>query len=69
MQADGTTSLFSASQNGHEAVVKALLDGGAAINQAKVRVVGVSGAVVYVAGWALWAGVFSGVVECVRWLM
>ena len=31
-----------------------LLDGGAAINQAAVRAVGVSGAVVGVAGWALW---------------
>ncbi len=36
-------------------MVRALLDGGAAINQAEVRVVGVSGAVVGVAGWALWA--------------
>ncbi len=49
--------------------MKALLDGGAAVYQAAVRVVYVSGAVVYVAGWALWAGVFGGVVECVRWLM
>ena len=35
-------------------MVRALLDGGAAINQAAVRAVGVSGAVVGVAGWALW---------------
>jgi ankyrin repeat protein len=62
LQADGATSLFSASQNGHDAVVKALLECGAAINQAAVRVVYVSGAVVYVARWALWAGVFGGVV-------
>ncbi len=41
--------MFIASKNGHNAVVRALLDGGAAINQAKVRVVGVSGAVVGVA--------------------
>jgi hypothetical protein len=52
-QADGATPLYVASERGHIAVVRALLDGGAAINQAEVRVVGVSSAVVGVAGWLL----------------
>ena len=54
-------------------MVRALLDGSAAINQATVRVVGVSGAVVGVVGWVPWAGgcvlCFGAVVECVCWLM
>ncbi len=49
--------------------MRALLVGDAAINQAMVRVVGVSGAVVGVVGWALWAGgcvlCCGAVVECV----
>jgi hypothetical protein len=60
-QARGATPLLIASQNGHDAVVRTLLDGGAGINQAKVRVEGASGAVVGVVGWALWAG------GCVLW--
>ncbi len=35
-QTNGATPLFVASQNGHVECVRALLDGGAAINQAKV---------------------------------
>ena len=66
-QDGGTTPLYLASQEGHDAVVRALLDGGAAINQTTVCVVGVSGGVVGVAGWALWAGDCGVVVdvECV----
>jgi hypothetical protein len=55
LQPSGWTPLYIASHKGHDAVVRALVDGGAAINQAKVRVVGVSGAMLCVAGWALWA--------------
>jgi hypothetical protein len=66
-QDGGTTPLYLASQEGHDAVVRALLDGGAAINQTTVCVVGVSGGVVGVQGWALWAGdcVVVVDVECV----
>ncbi len=36
VQANGMTPLFKASQNGHVEAVRALLDGGAAVNQADV---------------------------------
>ncbi len=36
LQAIGSTPLYIASQNGHVECVRALLDGGAAINQARV---------------------------------
>ncbi len=42
--------MYIASKKGHDAVVRALLDGGAAINQAAVRVVNVLGVLAGVGG-------------------
>jgi hypothetical protein len=40
LQTDGATPLFMASQKGHVECIRALLDGGAAINQANVGCAG-----------------------------
>ena len=67
-QARGATPLLIACENGHDAVVMALLDGGAAINQSEVRaVVGVVSWGVWAAGSVLWLLLL--LLLSLRWLM